>query len=94
MAHIVSSKVSQARIARWLEEAKPVDNILWTETRLALVVGGHTYLVTNGQVFPCTHCGRYDPEWKAHEVLDYFLNNFGIKPVEIEIECSIKIKGT
>jgi hypothetical protein len=90
MTHIVSSNVSKARVSKWIMEAKPVDVVpTWTERRLAIEFGGHTYLVANGQVFQCAHCGRYDPEWRAQEVLEFFEENFGIKPHEIEITCSI-----
>lgn len=90
MSHIVSSDISKVRVARWLMEAKPVTPT-WTERRLAIEFGGHTYLVVNGQVYQCAHCGHYDPEWSAHEVLSYFEENFGIKPHEIEINCSLPV---
>lgn len=88
MTHLVSSEVSKTRVTRWLTDAKPIDNATWTERRLAIEFGGHTYLVANGQVFQCAHCGHYDPEWKAQEVLNFFEENFGIKPHEIEVTCS------
>ncbi len=93
MAHIVSNKVSQNRVAAWIAESEKfrIDGRTWTETRQAIVFNGHTYLIAKGQVFQCAHCGHYDPDWVAHEVLDYFRDTFGIKPVEVEITCSISV---
>lgn len=89
MKHYVSSDVMRARISKWLMKATPIDgNTTWTERREAIEFGGHTYLVANGQVFQCAHCGHYDPEWSSTEVLTFFEANFGIKPHEIEITCS------
>jgi hypothetical protein len=89
MAHLVSSDVTKARVAKWIEQATPVNkNPTWTERRMAIKFGEHTYLLTNGQVFVCPHCGHYDPEWSATEVIHFFEENFGIKPHEIEITCS------
>lgn len=92
MTHIVSSEVTKARIAKWLMQATQVDVVkTWTERRMAIEFGGHFYLVTNGQVFQCAHCGHYDPEWRSVEVLKFFEENFGIKPQEIEITCSVAL---
>lgn len=95
MTHLVSSEVSKARVSKWMLEAKPVTpTSTWIERRLAIEFGGHTYLVTNGQVFQCAHCGHYDPEWKATEVLRFFDEMFGVKPTEIEIVCSVAVSDT
>lgn len=92
MKHLVSGEVTKSRIARWIEQAQPVsNNITWTERRMAIEFGGHTYLVVNDQVFQCAKCGHYDPEWSATEVLRFFEENFGIKPHEIEITCSVAV---
>lgn len=89
MKHIVSSNIAKARTARWLMTVQPLDiQSTWTETRLVIEFGGHVYPVTNGQVFQCAHCGNFDPEWKAHEVLSMFEEMYGIKPHEVEITCS------
>jgi hypothetical protein len=64
------SEATRRRIAKWSMEAKPVSQQpVWTEMRRAIVFGGHTYIVSNGQVFQCGHCGHYDPEWSATEVM-------------------------
>jgi len=90
MKHLVSSEVTRARIAKWIMKALAVDrNPTWTERRQAIEFGGHTYLVSNGQVFQCPHCGNYDPEWSSTEVLIFFEENFGIKPHEVEIICTV-----
>jgi hypothetical protein len=90
MKPIVSPEVTKARVAKWMMEAKPVDNTtVWTERRLAIVFGEHTYLVTNGQVFQCAHCGHYDPQWSSTEVMAWFKDNFKIEPIEIEITCTV-----
>lgn len=84
------SDITRKRIAKWISSAKPLDSSpTWTERRLAIDIGGHTYIVTNGQVFQCAHCGTFDPEWSATEVLTYFKDNFGIKPYEIEVTCTV-----
>lgn len=88
------SDATRKRITKWIESAKPVDtNPVWTEKRLAIDFGGHTFIITNGQIFQCAHCGHYDPEWNATEVLTFFSENFGVKPYEIEVTCSVTIKG-
>lgn len=88
----MSSEVTKRRVARWLMEAKPLDqNPTWVEKRLAFDFGGHTYIVANGQIFQCAHCGHYDPEWSATEVLEFFKENFGVKPYEIEVTCSVSV---
>ncbi len=92
MSHIVSPKLAKSRVAKWLatEGQNPkVPGVSWTETRQAIVYNGHTYLVSSGQVFQCGHCGHWDPDWVAHEVLGFFKETFGIKPIEIEITCSL-----
>lgn len=91
MKHLVSDSVSKARIANWLMQAQPVENKTWTERRQAIEFGGHLYLVSNGQVFQCAHCGHYDPEWSSVEVLKYFEEMFGTKPIEIEVTCSVAV---
>lgn len=92
MAHLVSSEVTKARIANWMIEAQPLENNpTWTERRQAIEFGGHTYLVENGQVFQCSHCGHYDPKWSSTEVLRWFEENFGIKPHDIEVTCSVAV---
>lgn len=84
-----SDIITQKRITQWLLSAFSVtENKTWTETRQAIQFGGHTYLVSEGQVFQCAHCGHYDPEWKAQEVLKFFEETLGIKPIEITITCS------
>lgn len=86
------SDVTKARIAKWSMEAKPIsENQTWTERRLAIEFGGHTYIVSNGQIFQCAHCGHYDPEWKVTEVLAFFKEHFDIEPIEIEITCSVRV---
>jgi hypothetical protein len=92
MSHIISSKLAKTRVAKWLatEGQHPkLPGVSWTETRQALIYDGHTYLVSSGQVFQCGHCGHWDPDWVAHEVLDFFKETFGVKPVEIEITCTL-----
>lgn len=90
--HIISSDVALKRIAQWTMQATPLKpNVTWTERRMAIEFGGHTYLVSNGQVFQCAHCGHYDPEWRATEVLNWFEEIMGIKPHEIEIVCSLPV---
>lgn len=90
MRHLVSSEVSKARVAKWIEQAQPVNlNPTWTEKRQVLQFGPHTYLIEQGQVFQCAHCGHYDPSWSTTEVLNFFEVNFGIKPTEITVTCSI-----
>lgn len=92
MKHLTSDDISKSRVAKWLAQAKPIEqNPVWTERRQAISFGNHTYLITNGQVFQCAHCGHYDPEWSAVNVLTFFEENFGIKPYEIEITCSVAI---
>ncbi len=96
MKHLISSEVSRARVAAWIINASKnaVDlNPTWTERRLAIQFGGHTYLVENGQIYQCAHCGNYDPQWKSSEVLAYFEEFYGIKPQEIEITCTVSISS-
>jgi hypothetical protein len=91
MKHYVSSDISRSRVSKWMVEAKPVDeNPTWIETRQAIDFGGHTYIVNDGQVFQCAHCGYFDPDWVATEVLSYF-QQFGVKSYDIEVECTVKI---
>ncbi len=88
--HIVSSAISQQRVARWIEQAKDVESHpTWTEKRLAIQYADHTYILGSGQVFVCSHCGTYDPEWTATEVIQFFNDVFGIKPTEIEVTVSV-----
>ncbi len=85
-------EVTRKRVAKWLDSAKPIkQQPVWKERRLAIEFGEHTYIVGNGQVYQCVHCGHFDPEWTATEVLEFFKETFGIKPIEIEITCSIDI---
>lgn len=94
MKHLISTDVAKSRIAGWIASNPiPVETgNSWTEKRLAIEFGGHLYIVENGQVFQCAHCGHYDPQWKSTEILTYFDELFGIKPVEIEIVCSVAVK--
>jgi hypothetical protein len=86
------SEISRDRVSKWIEQAKPVSqHPTWVERRLAIDIGEHTYIVTNGQVFECTHCGTLDPEWTATEVLDFFKETFNAVPYEIEVTCSVAI---
>ncbi len=96
MMHFISDKVAQSRIAGWFaSNPQPVtEQTTWTEKRLAIEYGGHTYLVQKEQVFQCTHCGHFDPKWDTTEVLRFFQEVLGIKPIEIEIECFISKKVT
>ncbi len=92
MNHIVSSEVTKARVSKWLMEAQPVSKkSTWVERRLAIEFGEHTYILGNSQVFQCAHCGAFDPEWSVTEVLNLFESNFGIKPKEIEIVCTVAV---
>lgn len=92
MTHMSPSDITRRRITKWIIDTKSVDqNPTWTERRLAIDYGGHTYIVSNGQIFQCAHCGHYDPEWNATEVLTFFRDVFGIKPYEIEIACSVAV---
>ena len=78
------SELTRKRIAKWIDSATPVTaQPTWTEQRLAIDFGGHTYIVNNGQIFQCAHCGHYDPEWNATEVLTWFKDVMGVKPYEI-----------
>lgn len=91
MSNLSPTDVTRKRIAKWIESATPLsETTTWVETRLAIDFGGHTYIVNNGQIFQCAHCGHYDPEWSASEVLEYF-KQFGIKPYEIEVSCSVAV---
>lgn len=88
--HLVSDDVTKARVAKWLMEATPVDeNTTWVERRLAIEFGGHLFFITKEQVFQCAHCGWYDHEWKNVGVLNFFEETFGIKPIEVEITCTV-----
>lgn len=87
---LVSGEVAQSRISKWLMQATPVTSeTSWSERRLAIVYGGHTYLVANEQVFQCAHCGHYDPQWKASTVIAWFEEKLGIKPQEIEVTVTV-----
>lgn len=88
------SDVTRARVSKWIVDAKPLEpNTTWTERRQAIVFGGHTYLIGNGQVFQCAHCGHYDPQWTVTEVIQYFKEKFNVEPTEIEVTCSVAIKA-
>ncbi len=86
------TEVTRKRVAKWIDSAQPIEQRnTWTERRLAIEFGGHTYIVGNGQVYQCVHCGHFDPEWTATEVLEFFKETFGISPKEIEITCTVKV---
>jgi hypothetical protein len=88
--HFNNSEITKQRISKWMVNAKPIDKTpTWTEKRLAIVFGAHTYIIGNGQIFQCGHCGHYDPEWSATEVISWFKENFNIDPIEIEVTCSV-----
>jgi hypothetical protein len=73
-----------------MEQAKPISQVpTWTERRQAIDIGGHSYIVSNGQVFQCAHCGHYDPKWSVAEVLTFFKDNFDIKPYDIDVVCTV-----
>ena len=92
MEHLVSSEVTKARVAKWLMETQPTDKKpTWVERRLAIEFGEHTYILGTDQVFQCAHCGRYDPDWTSTMVIKFFEETFGIKPIEIEITCSVAV---
>jgi hypothetical protein len=92
MTRVSPSDLTRIRVNRWIESAKSLEtNPTWTETRLVIDFGGHTFPVTNGQIYQCAHCGHFDPEWNATEVLTFFKDNFGIKPYEIEVTCSVAV---
>lgn len=91
---ITEAEITRRRVTKWIETAKPITaQPVWTETRLAIDFGGHTYIVNNGQIFQCAHCGHYDPEWSATEVLTFFAETFGIKPYEIDVVCTVAKVG-
>lgn len=90
MSKMSPAELARKRFAKWVESAKPIQQRPeWTERRLAIDIGGHTYIIGNGQIYQCAHCGHYDPEWSATEVLAYYKDNFGIKPREIEVTCYV-----
>ena len=85
------SEIRSRRIGKWVESAKSVKTTpTWVEQRLAIDIGEHTFIVTNGQIFECAHCGHYDPEWNATEVLEFF-KPMGIEPYEIEVTCTVAV---
>jgi hypothetical protein len=90
MSNQSPSDLTRTRLTRWIETAKPVQtNPTWVERRLAIDYGDYTYIVGSGQVFQCPGCGKFDPEWTATEVLNYFKDVHGIKPYEIEVTCGV-----
>lgn len=92
MRHLVSSEIERARFAKWVMEATPLqENLTWIERRLAIEFGGHTYLLEKDQIFQCARCGHYDPKWSSTVVLSYFEETLGIKPIEIEITCTVAV---
>lgn len=92
MSNLSPSDVERQKINRWILNAKSLaDQPVWTERRLAIDFGGHTYIVNNGQIFQCAHCGHFDPEWSASKVLSYFYDFFGIKPYEIDVVCTVAV---
>lgn len=93
MTHFDFSEIERKRVNKWMLSAKPIQKQpQWTERRLAIDFGGHTYIVSNGQIFQCAHCGHYDPEWSVSGVLAFFESSFGIKPYEIDVTCSVAKK--
>lgn len=89
---LTPSEIMRRRVNKWIMEAKPVDEKpTWTERRLAIDFGEHTYIVSNGQIYQCVHCGHFDPAWSVTEVLTYFKDTFGVKPYEIEVTCSVAV---
>lgn len=93
--HLISDKVAQQRVTKWLAEAKSItEQPTWTERRLAIEIGGHLHILERGQVFDCPKCGHLDPgSSTATEVIRFFEETLGVKPVEIEIECTVKVKN-
>jgi hypothetical protein len=88
--HIISSEVSKNRISNWLLQATPVSpETTWTEKRRAITIGDHTFLLEKEQIFACLHCGTLDPQWSSVEVMTWIEENFGVKPHDIEIVCSV-----
>jgi hypothetical protein len=86
------SDATRKRINTCMQETKPlVERPNWSEQRLAVDFGGHTYIVNSGQIFQCAHCGHYDPKWSVTEVLDFLKEIYGVKPYEIEVFCSVAI---
>jgi len=86
------SDIARKRFAKWMISTKSIQtNPVWTEKRLAIDFGEHTYIIGNGQIFQCAHCGAFDPEWSATEVLTFFKDNLGIRPYEIEVVCSVAV---
>jgi hypothetical protein len=84
------SDITRRRVAKWMNTAKNLDEQPeWTEVRQAIDIGGHTYIVNNGQIYQCAHCGHFDPEWNATEVITYFKETFGAQPYEIRVVCSV-----
>lgn len=84
------SDLTRRRIANWVLQAKPVkEKETWKEKRLVIDFQGHTYFVSNDQIFQCAHCGHYDPQWSITEVLAFF-KLMGIKPREVEVTCTIE----
>lgn len=91
MKSLTSPLITQVRISKWLMQAKPLSQVkTWTEKRLAIQFEEHTYILSQGQVFQCAHCGAYDPEVTASAVIEFFRENFGIKPIEIEVTVSVE----
>lgn len=91
MKDLVLTDVMRQRVAKWMNSAKPLDtNPTWIERRPAMEFGGHIYPIANGQVFQCAHCGHFDPEWSATEVLQFF-ERIGAKPIEIEVVCTVAV---
>jgi hypothetical protein len=88
---LISSKIAQSRVAKWILGSKPITpETEWIETRQAIIVGECTYLLDKKQVFQCAHCGHYDNDSTATAVIEYYKEQFGISPVEVEVICRIK----
>lgn len=92
--HITSDKVAQQRVTKWLAEAVSLtQQPTWTERRLAIEIGGHLHLLQKDQVFNCLKCGYLDPgSSTATDVIRFFEETLGVKPVEIEITCTVEVK--
>jgi hypothetical protein len=92
--HLISDKVAEQRVTKWLAEAKSItERPSWTETRLAIEIGGHLHILERGRVFDCPKCGHLDPgSSTATEVIKFFKETLGIEPIEIEVTCTVAPK--
>lgn len=88
MTKISFTDVTRRRIARWMMQTKTIEKgDTWKETRLVVDFNGHTYPISNDQIYQCARCGHYDPQWSVTEILA-FLELMGVKPYEVEITCT------